>query len=78
MVSTSGPKNLDSCDLILVSNGLGLEGICSFTKAIDPRLLIVTELDGSEGDFRLESISQLRDSLGSKTHAIPGDIWPLR
>lgn len=75
-------QDLQSCDILIAGFGhtdskdyeklqytstcLGYHGILSLTEAVKPKLLILTEFEGDNGDIRLEAAKKLRQEFSTK------------
>lgn len=76
-------QELKSCDLVVagygqteptsMQQGLGYQATQALLEAIKPKLLILVDFSGEEGDVRLEVAKKLRDHCQKKS-VIPGDL----
>jgi tetratricopeptide (TPR) repeat protein len=84
-------QHLGSCDLLLAAFGntdlkdlarqaytdqaLGFHGCATLISEIAPRLMLLTEFGGREGDIRLEATKKLRNEVpAADTTIMPADI----
>jgi hypothetical protein len=84
--------HLGHCDLLLASFGntcsndyskleynddsLGYFGIATLLEELAPRLLLITEFAGREGDIRLEVTKKMRAESGKQPHQHPSTVFP--
>lgn len=66
----------DYSKLAYIENCLGYYGCHSLMKEVCPKLLLLTEFGGREGDIRLEVIKKIRKEAAplQKTIALPSDV----
>jgi len=78
LLAAFGNTNIkDYSKLSYVENSLGFYGCSSLMNEVSPKLMLLTEFGGREGDIRLEVIKKLRNEkikASNRAIALPSDI----
>lgn len=78
LLAAFGNTNIkDYSKLAYAENCLGYYGCSSLMNEVSPKLMLLTEFGGREGDIRLEVIKKIRSektNVSNRTIALPSDI----